>query len=77
MQKSFARGTTDLRSLLEYLILGTVAFLFMIGCAWAIFVTNANIIILVVCIPLGGLATLFWLIYGFLTISEIVLGSKK
>ena len=70
------RGKTDFRSLVQYLVLGTIAFLFMAGCALAIFLSNANIFILVVCVPLGGIATLFWLIYGFLLVSEVVLGSR-
>jgi hypothetical protein len=74
--ESFVRGVTNLHALLEYLALGTIAFIFMMGCTWTIFVTNANIFVLIICIPLGGLATLFWLAYGFLIISEVVLGSK-
>jgi len=72
----FVRGQTDLRAALYDAVLASIAFLFMAGCAWAIFVTNANIIILIVCVPLGGVATLFWLIYGLLLVSEVVLGSK-
>ena len=74
--EQFVRGTTIVRSLFQDIVLGTIAFIFLIGCAWAIFITNANIIVLVVCIPVGGLATLFWIAYGFLIVSETVLGSK-
>lgn len=72
----FGRGVSNIHALVEYLVLGGISFIFMVGCAWTIFITNANVFVLIICIPLGGLATIFWLTYGFLLISEILFGSS-
>lgn len=74
--KQVEHGRFNDRHFMQYLISNVLAFCVMCACAWAIFVTTANVLVLIICIPTGGVATLLWLVFGFLMISEILFGSR-